>query len=115
MSNQLDQVSEAIGALRASMRAVGDSLDRHCDDDDRRHRENIEALRENNRAIAELSGVLTPLAKTVAGMQPIVASYQTSRLKLTGALGLALVLLGGVTWLAEQVIINGIKWFFGQH
>ena len=111
----LDEVSRSIGDLQASVRSVGISFDRHCVDDDRRHGENIEALRDNNRKIQELTEVLRPLAATVATMQPIVASYQTSRLKLTGAMGIVLMLLGFIAWLADQVIVSGIKWFLGQH
>ena len=113
--SQLDEISRAIGGLEANFKSLGRSFDHHCTDDDRRHSENIEALRECNKAITELTTALRPIADTVAAMKPIVESYATSRLKFAGAMGVVLVLLGTVTWFAEQVISNGIKWFFGQH
>jgi len=115
MAHELDAISEAIGALRASARSLEATLARHCADDDARHRENIAALGANNAAIGALTATLAPLVQTVASMKPIVDSYQTTRLKFTGAIGVVAVLLGMVGWLVEKVIGEAVRWMFQGH
>jgi hypothetical protein len=37
---EIDPGSRALGDLEGTMRALKESFDKHCDDDDRRHQEN---------------------------------------------------------------------------
>lgn len=115
MTNQLDQVSLSIGELKQGQIELNRTFERHCVEDSDRHRKNLQALRENNKAIGELAEVLKPLAKTVAAMQPIVESMQTSRIKFAGAMGVVFVLMGFVGWLIDKAISGGIEWFLGRH
>lgn len=109
---QLDQISRAIGGLETSTRSLEKSFDKHCVDDDRRHEQNIAALRENSEQIAKLNELLTPLADTVKTMMPIVAGYQITRWKMAGAFGLVTLLVGGVGWVIEAAIGKLISLMF---
>lgn len=108
---KLDEISLAIGELKSDTKSLDRTLTQHCDDDDRRHQENLDAIRDLTKALEPLG----PLAATVATMKPIVESYQTSRLKLAGAISLAMVLLGFVGWVIEQIIASGVRWIFPPH
>lgn len=109
--NKLDEISVAIGELKSDTKSLDRTLTQHCLDDDRRHDENLAAIRALTKALEPLG----PLASTVATMKPIVESYQTSRLKLAGAVSLAMVLLGFVGWVIEQMIASGVRWIFPPH
>jgi hypothetical protein len=91
MAGKLDEISASIGELRATTVSLGKLLDRHCDDDERRHLENLGTLR-------EIKETLQPLA--------------ISHWKRAGAIGLALASLGGVAWLLEQAIGVAVAWVF---
>lgn len=91
------------------MRDLGRNFDQHCIDDDRRHDENVRALRELGAKMTELVDVVKPLATAITIMQPIVDSYQISRWKFTGALMLAgsiLTLVGWVLSLAAGKLLH---------
>lgn len=110
MPGELDEISRVIGGLETATTSLKDTFSQHCKDDDRRHEENINALRENNRQIADLNRTLAPLAKTVEAMAPILANYQVSRWKRTGAIGLALTLVGFSGWLVQLVVTGLISY-----
>lgn len=108
---KLDEISRVIGGLETATKSLKETFTQHCRDDDRRHDENINALRENNRQIGELNRVLAPLARTVEAMAPILANYQVSRWKRAGAIGLALSIVGFIGWLV-QLSISGVIGYF---
>jgi hypothetical protein len=105
MAEKLSEISRVIGGLEKAVGGLEKTMTQHCIDDDRRHEENITALR-------TMSAILTPLAQTVADMKPIVQSYQASRLKMIGALGLAATLLGLFGSLIQAAIM---RVFGGPH
>jgi hypothetical protein len=81
-----------LGDLEGTMRALKESFfDKHSDDDDRRHQENIGALRANTAAIETLARALEAVAQRVAVMGPIVDGYQMtkSRLAAWASIGLS--------------------------
>lgn len=105
----LDQVSLAIGETRSDIKALGEKLDKHCDDDDRRHTENIAVLKDMAKAMEPLA----VLAVTVARISPIVDGLQTTRIRLGVIATIFTLLMGAVAWLAEQAISHLLKRLFG--
>lgn len=87
-----------------------ESFDRHCDDDDRRHVENITEMRGIKEEIAGLRLALEPLAASVAIMRPIVDGYQLTRSKLAAwaSIGLAMIVLLG--WIVEAALKWVVAW-----
>jgi len=133
MPGKLDEISEAIGDLRASVRNLHDQLtgvlmrmsDREAIQD-RRHRENRQAIEEAARenriavedakqAVLDIMNVLAPLNKTVEAMSPIIAAYQIARWKKAGALGVAFALLSALGWLLEAAVIKLIGSVLSRH
>jgi hypothetical protein len=102
---RLDEISASIGGLKAQMQRLTELFDRHCVDDDARHKENTGTLREIKEA-------LQPLLRTVASMEPIVKAAAIAQSRRAWALGLALGALGLVAWLVEQAIAVAIGWIF---
>lgn len=68
----------------------------HCEDDDRRHGENVELLKANNDAIKDLAQALAPIA----------ANYKLTKRRLALVASLGLSLLIGLSWALEA----GVKW-----
>jgi hypothetical protein len=110
MAGKLDQISEAIGGLKATTEGLTAQFDRHCNDDDRRHRENVETLDGIKTQITELKETIAPLARTVTAMEPIVAGYAISQWKKAGAFGLAIVLLSVFGWAAQLLFGKALAW-----
>jgi len=110
MPGKLDEISLAIGAQGAEIAGLKQSFDRHCDDDDRRHRENIEVLKAIENRLGDLSRVLEPVVASVAIMRPIVDGYQVTRSKLAAwaSIGLAVIALLG--WIVEAAVKLAATW-----
>jgi hypothetical protein len=106
VAGKLDEISEAIGGLRASTAGLERAFSEHCRDDDRRHEENIAVQREANESIRKLTEVVTPLANAVGAMKPIVDQYQASRFKLVGAASVIMMLFGFIGWLIQTFITS---------
>jgi hypothetical protein len=102
----LDETSRAIGDLEASVRSLGDSFDRHCNDDDRRHAENIKALRDNTDAVQALAARLAPIADSVSVMRPVVDGYQITKARLAAWASAGFVVIVVVGWIVEAAL----KW-----
>lgn len=111
---KLDEISTSIGELRAGTKRLTELFDRHCDDDTRRHRENVDTLRDISKLVGDLKSTMTPIASTVATMEPIVTGYAISQWKKAGALGFALSLLSVVAWLLERAIGAAVEWAIGR-
>lgn len=112
VTGKLDEISEKIGAQGAQLVGLNKSFDRHCDDDDRRHEENIAQLRSIAKELATIAEAVKPVIATVAAMKPIVDGYQVSRWKLAGAISLAGFILAGIGWVLSLAIARGIDWLF---
>jgi hypothetical protein len=104
----IDEISRSIGGLEANYKTLQRTFDQHCQSNEAQHREICQK-------VDHITEVLAPLSEAVKVMKPIVDSYQTTRLKFAGALGIVLLLLGFVGWFTGQVIIGAIKWMFGVH
>lgn len=111
-ADRLAELSEKVGKQTGSLDGLNNSFDRHCDDDDRRHHENVEALKrahgeniDNFREVfAELRKItekLEPVAgltKDVAEMKPHVEDYKTFRKQLAlVAVGVSAIAGGAVS------------------
>lgn len=110
----IDEISRTLGAQEANLKNLGRTFDKHCADDDARHRENIEAMGDISNELRNISDLLKPVVDSVAFMRPIVDGYQASRLKTMGALSLASSLLIGVGWLVTSVAGAVVKWVAGH-
>jgi hypothetical protein len=103
-AGEIDPGSRALGDLECTMHALKESFDRHCDDDDRRHQENITALRANTAAIESLAR-----AQRVAVTGPIVDGYQMTKSRLAAWASIAFGVLITFGWIIEAAI----KWAAG--
>lgn len=117
MTGKLDEISQAIGGLQATTDGLGRQIEVHCDDDRHRHEDNLQSLREITEQIRDVNAsvqALQPLTQTVALMQPIVSKYEQSRLKLTGALGLVVLILTAIGWVVEGLVGHLVGYLFGK-
>ncbi len=101
MAGKLDEISEAIGRLRASVGDIQKRMEENRKLQDRRHEDNTAALR-------DLGQKLDKHAAAVEVIQPTVAALALSRSRLAtlASVGLAAALVLG--WIVEA----GVKWAF---
>ena len=99
MPGKLDEISEAIGRLRASVADIQKRMAESCKLQDRRHADNTAALR-------DLGQKLDKHAAAVEIIQPTVAALALSRSRLAtwASIGVAAVVVLG--WIIEA----GVKW-----
>jgi hypothetical protein len=99
MAGKLDEISEAIGRLRASVADIQKRMEESRKLKDRRHADNTAALR-------DLGQKLDKQATAVEVIRPTVAALALSRARLTtwASVGLGTVLVLG--WVVEA----GVKW-----
>lgn len=110
MAGALDEGSRAIGDLEASVRGLSVSFDKHCLDDDRRHAENIAALRDNTAAIGELGRKLDDHSRAVSSMRPQIAALQISRKQVAIAGSLGMISIGLLIWGIESGLTAIVAW-----
>ena len=101
-----DPASVEFGEMRATLKSLNSVFGQHCEDDDRRHLENVKLLEANTKAIGDLTAVVKTLADSVAFMRPVVDSVAVTkgRLALLASVGFGIVVAIG--WLLEA----GLKW-----
>ena len=112
VAGKLDEISLAIGELKSEQRGLRSSFDKHCDDDDRRHGENLTALHTLSDRLGKLTEVVAPLARAVEAMQPVVEQYKAARFKVIGAASIIMMLLGFIGWLIQTFIAGMINWLW---
>lgn len=95
MSGELNEISRVIGGLEEGVRNLSRTFTQHCDDDDRRHTENLAALDKLNENISKLNRRLTP--------------FEIAQWKKSGAWALALAILGTVGGLVYTIAGEIIK------
>jgi hypothetical protein len=102
MPGKLDEISEAIGRLRASIADIQRRLDENRKLQERRHADNSAALR-------DLGQKLDNNAAAVETIRPTVAALVLSRSKLAtwASIGLTAVVILG--WIVE----GAVKWMVG--
>lgn len=104
MGGEVDEISRIIGQQEATLAGLKESFDRHCDDDDRRHLENLGELKCMNMQLAENNATLKSLCEAFAIMKPVVDGYQITRWKIVGALSLASIILAGLGYGIWQLV-----------
>lgn len=107
MPGKLDEISEAIGALRASVADIQRRMDENREVQERRHEDNANALK-------QLSVKLDQHAAAVASMQPTVTALELSRSRLAGwaAIGFACVVVFG--WILEEAAKWLVSWILSH-
>lgn len=107
MAGKLDEISEAIGALRASVAEIQRRMDENRELQERRHTDNTTALR-------NLAAKLDQHAAAVATMQPAVAALVVSRTRLTAwaSIGFAGFVVFG--WVIEAAVKWMVAWMLGH-
>lgn len=108
--NKLDEISRVIGAQEANLANLTRTFEQHCNDDDMRHRENIQAMNGIADQVRTLNDTLLPVVESVKFMRPIVDGYQASKWKAAGALSLASTMVVGVGWLLTSVAGKLLEW-----
>lgn len=110
MPGRMDEISRSIGGLEEGVSGLRRTFDQHCQDDDKRHHENVSNLRELMEKMDELKEAVTPLVSTVAIMKPIVDGYQISRWKLAGVVSFVGILLTVFGWLISAGAAKMLHW-----
>lgn len=93
------ELSFKLGRNTEGLENLNRLFEQHCEDDDRRHGENVELLKANNEAIDNLSRALAPIA----------ANYKMTKRRLALVASLGFSVLVGLSWAAEVLV----KWAFG--
>jgi len=106
MATESHEISRAIGALEASVALLTKLFDRHCDDDEARHKENQAVAKETIKEITALRLALQPLAASIGVMRPIVDSFQLTRSKMAAWASIGLTAIALVGWAIEAIV----KW-----
>jgi hypothetical protein len=99
MSGKLDEISEAIGRLRASVSDIQKRMAENRKLQDRRHADNSAALRDLGQKLDKHAAAVEVIRPTVAAL-----ALSRSRLATWASIGLAAVVVMG--WVVEA----GIKW-----
>lgn len=102
MPGQLDEISAAIGEMRADIRSLAKRAEDDREAADDRHRDNTTALNNISTRVGSLETTVAPLAQTVAGMKPIVDSYQMTKWQRAGAIATVTGILAFVWWIISQ-------------
>jgi hypothetical protein len=95
MPGELNEISRVIGGLEEGVRNLSKTFTQHCQDDDRRHTENLDAMNALNENISKLNRRLTP--------------FEIAQWKKSGAWALALAILGTIGGLVYTVAGELIK------
>lgn len=90
-------ISYKLGRNAEGLENLNRQFAQHCEDDERRHGENVKLLRDNNDAIKALADALAP-----------IAANHKWRLALMASLGL--FLLVGLSWVAEAALKWAVGW-----
>lgn len=85
---KLDEISQSIGALQAETQGLHRTFADHCRDDDRRHEENLAAI----RRIADGLDKLTGDRRTIIGGVAVASVFLT--------------VIGGLVWLVAGKVID---------
>jgi hypothetical protein len=98
--NGFDKISFELGQNAKGLENLNRLFEQHCEDDDRRHGENVKLLTDNNDAIKGLAAALAPIA----------ANYKLTkrRMALVGTVGLSLLI--GLSWALEAAMKWAIGW-----
>lgn len=99
MAGKLDEISEAIGRLRASVADIQKRMEENRKLQDRRHADNSAALRDLGQKLDKHAAAVEVIRPTVAAL-----ALSRSRLATWASIGLAAVLVLG--WIVEA----GVKW-----
>jgi prefoldin subunit 5 len=103
MSSKLDEISEAIGQLRASVADIQRQIKENRKLQERRHAASSAALR-------DLAEKIDRHAASVEMIRPTVAALELSRSKLAtwATIGFTAVVVLG--WFAEAVLKRAVDW-----
>jgi hypothetical protein len=99
MAGKLDEISEAIGRLRASVADIQKRMEENRKLQDRRYADNSAALRDLGQKLDKHAAAVEVIRPTVAAL-----ALSRSRLATWASIGLAAVVVLG--WIVEA----GIKW-----
>jgi hypothetical protein len=99
MSGKLDEISEAIGRLRASVADIQRRMEENRKLQERRHADNSAALRDLGEKLDKQAAAVDVIRPTVAAL-----ALSRSRLATWASIGLAAVVVLG--WIVEA----GVKW-----
>jgi hypothetical protein len=90
------EISFKLGRNTEGLESLGRMFEQHCEDDDRRHVENVKLLTDNNDAIATLSKALAPLLASQV--------LTKKRLALLASAGFFVLIM--LSWVME----SALKW-----
>lgn len=99
MAGKLDEISEAIGRLRASVADIQKRMEENRKLQDRRYADNSAALRDLGQKLDKHAAAVEVIRPTVAAL-----ALSRSRLATWASIGLAAALVLG--WVVEA----GVKW-----
>lgn len=111
MPNRLDEISRVIGNIEAEVRNLSASVADVRRSAAEQHRENREKLESISQRVEKIEADMTPLGKTVATMEPIVAGYAVTRWKIAGAFALGTGIITALGWVVSLFAGKIVAWF----
>lgn len=110
MPNRLDEISRVIGNIEAEVRGLSALVAEVRHSSAEQHRENRDRLECIGMRVEKIEADMTPLAKTVATMEPIVAGYSVARWKIAGAFALGTGMVTVLGWVISLFAGKIIAW-----
>jgi hypothetical protein len=107
----LHELSYGLGRNAEGLENLNRLFDQHCQDDDRRHEENVAVLKSNTDAIGAQNKALEKLTARVALMSlggGVLSKKQVAVLAVVGT-GVMVV----VGWMVEAAVKWAVGWFIG--
>src|SRR5262245_46094456 len=100
--NGFDKLSYETGRNGEAIEQLTKLFEKHCDDDDRRHVENVKLLTDNTAAVKELKDALKPIAANYA--------LTRRRMALLASIGLGILMVA--SWVLETAVKWAVGWLF---
>jgi Protein of unknown function (DUF1515) len=112
----LDDISLAIGEMRAELRGLGAAVRTNRKQADKRHADNVTRLDKIGTRIEGMEATLTPVVKDVADMKPQVKELMTFKVHTAAIIGVAVAIVWGALLLIWQAIIHfgDVRSFFSR-
>lgn len=97
-----ENVPYLLGQMTQALRGLGRSLDQDRQIANDRHRENTENIQEIGKRVGTMEDTVKPIATSVKKMEPIFESFMISKWKMTGAIGVVIMIVMGIGWAVAQ-------------
>jgi hypothetical protein len=109
--HDLHKISFQLGRNAEGLENLNRLFDQHCQDDDRRHEENVALLKANTEAIAAQGKALEKFARRVELMSPGGSVLSRKQVAVLAVVGTGVMVVVG--WMVEAAVKWAVGWFIG--